>query len=213
MTSEIEKRLCAVPVVPVVQARAPDVAVNTAQALVDGGLSVIEVVLRTPEALQCLDAILHQVPGAMIGAGTVLNTEQARSAVGVGAQFIVSPGLDKGVVDIAKENELPVYPGVATATELQCAWNMGLRAVKFFPAAQAGGPAMLRSLSAVFREMSFMPTGGISLSNLADYLAVPAVIACGGSWLTPKAEIDNGNFEAVAELARQAVSIAAAARG
>ena len=213
MTSEIEKRLRAAPVVPLIQATDIDVAVTTARALIEGGLTVIEVVLRTPEALQCLDAIGGEVPDALTGAGTVLNAEQARSAVHSRARFIVSPGLDEGVIDIARKNKLPVYPGVATATELLRAWNMGLRAVKFFPAVEAGGPPMLKSLSAVFRDMVFMPTGGVTASNLGDYLAIPAVIACGGSWLTPKAEIDNGNFKAVTELARQAVSIAAAARG
>ena len=213
MTSEIEKRLRAVPLVPLVQASDVDVAVTTARALVDGGLSVIEVVLRTPEALQCLEAIVDQVPAAITGAGTVLNAGQARSAVQSRGQFIVSPGLDEGVVEVATENKLPVYPGVATATELQRAWNMGLRAVKFFPAAQAGGPPMLKSLSAVFRDMSFMPTGGVTSSNLADYLALPAVLACGGSWLTPQAAIDGGDFAAVTGLARQAVAIALAARG
>jgi 2-dehydro-3-deoxyphosphogluconate aldolase/(4S)-4-hydroxy-2-oxoglutarate aldolase len=212
MSSEIEKRLRAVPVVPLVEANDPRVAVRTAQALVDGGLTIVEVVLRTEEAFQCLSAIIDSVPDAVSGAGTVLNAEQAQAAVQAGARFIVSPGLDDGVVEIARKNKLPVYPGVATATELQRARNMGLRTVKFFPAGLAGGPAMLKALGSVFRDMSFMPTGGVSAANLADYLAVPSVIACGGSWLTPKTEIDKSNFDAVTELAREAASIASTAR-
>ena len=212
MSSEIEKRLRAVPVVPLIQPDDPRVAVKTAQALVDGGLTIVEVVLRSEEAFQCLREITDSVPDAISGAGTVLNAEQAQAAVQAGARFIVSPGLDDGVVEVARKNKLPVYPGVATATELQRARNMGLRTVKFFPASLAGGPAMLKALSLVFRDMSFMPTGGVSAANLADYLAVPSVIACGGTWLTPKTEIDKSNFDAVTELAREAASIALTAR-
>jgi 2-dehydro-3-deoxyphosphogluconate aldolase/(4S)-4-hydroxy-2-oxoglutarate aldolase len=212
MSSEIEKRLRAVPVIPLIQPDDPRVAVKTAQALVDGGLTIVEVVLRSEEALQCLREITDSVPDAISGAGTVLNAEQAQAAVQAGARFIVSPGLDDDVVEVARKNKLPVYPGVATATELQRARNMGLRTVKFFPASLAGGPAMLKALSSVFRDMSFVPTGGVSAANLADYLAVPSVIACGGSWLTPKTEIDSGNFDAVTVLAGEAASIAAVAR-
>lgn len=212
MSSEIEKRLRAVPVVPLIQPDDPRIAVKTAQALVDGGLTIVEVVLRSEEALQCLREINDSVPDAISGAGTVLNAEQAQAAVQAGARFIVSPGLDDGVVEVARKNKLPVYPGVATATELQRARHMGLRTVKFFPASLAGGPAMLKALSSVFRDMSFVPTGGVSAANLADYLAVPSVIACGGSWLTPITEIASGNFDAVTVLAEEAASIAAVAR-
>ena len=128
--------------------------------------------LRTPEALQCLAAITEAVPGAITGAGTVLNSDQAQSAVSVGAGFIVSPGLDQGVVNIANENDIRVYPGVVTATEVQRAWNMGLRALKFFPASLAVGRPMLKSLAAVFRDMSFMPTGGISPLNLTPHAVI-----------------------------------------
>jgi len=209
---DINKTLRATPVVPLIQADDPAVAIEIARALIEGGLTVLEIVLRTPAALDCLAAIASSVDGATAGAGTVLNAEQATAAVKVGARFIVSPGLDGGVVDVALGNDMPVYPGVATATEMQAAWNMGLRVVKFFPAGQAGGTAMIRSLTSVFRDMSIMPTGGVSAENLADYLAVPAVIACGGSWLTPKSAIDAGDYAAITELARAAVTIAREAR-
>lgn len=212
MNSDIAYRLRAVPIVPLVQSRDTGVAVRTAKALVAGGLTVLEVVFRNVEAIECMAAIVEAVPDAITGAGTILNAEQAQLAVRAGAQFIVSPGLDDGVVDVAMDSDLPIYPGIATATELQCAWNMGLRAVKFFPAGQSGGPAMIKSLSSVFRDVSFMPTGGVSAANLAEYLAVPSVLACGGSWLTPKNEIENGNYDAVTALAGEAASIAAAAR-
>ena len=212
MTNLISDRLQKTPVVPLVQATDTDIAVRTTNALFAGGLTVIEVVMRTEEALDCMAAITKAVPDAITGAGTVLSAEQAKRAVDAGAQFIVSPGLDDGVVAVAKDHNLPVFPGIATATELQRAWNMGLRTVKFFPAGQAGGPPMLKSFSSVFRDVSFMPTGGVSAANLSEYLAVPAVIACGGSWLTPANEIEAGNYDAVTALAKDAAAIAHKAR-
>jgi 2-dehydro-3-deoxyphosphogluconate aldolase/(4S)-4-hydroxy-2-oxoglutarate aldolase len=213
MTETVESRLRTTPVVPLIQADDPAVAVATARALVDGGLGVLEVVMRTQAALACMRAIAAEVPDALMGAGTVLSTEHAHSALDAGARFIVSPGLSEDVVRVASDAGLPVFPGVATATELQRAWNLGLRIVKFFPAGQAGGVAMIKALASVFRDVRFMPTGGVSASNLADYLAVPAVIACGGSWLTPKEAIAAGDYRAVTELAAQAVAIAAKTRG
>jgi 2-dehydro-3-deoxyphosphogluconate aldolase/(4S)-4-hydroxy-2-oxoglutarate aldolase len=174
---------------------------------------VLEVVMRTDAALDCLRAIGREVPDAIVGAGTVLSAEHARSAAAAGACFIVSPGLHEDVVRAAQEAGLPAFPGTATATEVQRAWNLGLRAVKFFPAGQAGGIPMIKALASVFRDVRFMPTGGVSAANLADYLAVPAVIACGGSWLTPKEAIAAGDYRAVTVLAREAVAIANTVRG
>ncbi len=213
MTDSLERRLERAPVIPLVQAADPDVAVAVSRALVEGGLTVVEVVLRTPEALKCLEAVANSVPEAITGAGTVLNAAQAEAAVSAGAGFIVSPGLDEDVVGLARQKALPVFPGIATASEAQHAWNLGLRAVKFFPAGQAGGIAMLQALGSVFREMRFMPTGGISASNLADYLAVPSVLACGGSWLTPASAVSEGKYDEITRLAAEAVDIASSARG
>ena len=148
------------------------------------------------------------VPDAVIGAGTVLTVNQAKAVTDAGAEFIVSPGLHAGVIEVAKNAGLQVFPGIATPTELQQAWNLGIDIVKFFPAGLSGGTAMLKALSAVFRGVQFMPTGGVSASNLGDYLALPAVLACGGSWLTPTAEIDAGNFDVVSRLAEEALVIA-----
>jgi 2-dehydro-3-deoxyphosphogluconate aldolase/(4S)-4-hydroxy-2-oxoglutarate aldolase len=213
MTSIIETRLRATPVVPLIQADSDAVAVATARALVAGGLTVLEVVMRTDAALDCLRAIGRDVPDAIVGAGTVLSAEHARSAAAAGARFIVSPGLHEDVVRASQEAGLPVFPGTATATEVQRAWNMGLRLLKFFPAGQAGGVPMIKALASVFRDVRFMPTGGVSASNLADYLALPAVAACGGSWLTPREAIAAGDWQAVTDLAKQAIAIAGAARG
>lgn len=210
---ELIRRLQRAPVVPLVQAEEAPVAVATAKALVAGGLSVIEVVLRTDAALTCLGEIAEKVPGAIVGAGTVLTAAQARAALDSGAEFIVSPGLDADVVRIARDAGVPVFPGIATATELQMAWNLGLEVVKFFPAGLAGGTAMLNALSAVFRKVKFMPTGGVSAQNLPDYLALPAVIACGGSWLTPAAAIARGDYAEVTRLAAESLIIAGQARG
>jgi 2-dehydro-3-deoxyphosphogluconate aldolase/(4S)-4-hydroxy-2-oxoglutarate aldolase len=212
-TDSIEARLQSTPVVPLIQAGDPAVAVATARALLEGGLTVLEVVMRTDAALQCIEAIAQQVPEAIVGAGTVLSRVHANAAAAAGARFIVSPGLHEDVVAAAAEHGLPVFPGVATATEAQRAWNMGLRVLKFFPAGQAGGVPMIKALASVFRDVRFMPTGGVSADNLAEYLAVPAVIACGGSWLTPAADIAAGNYDAVRELAAEAVAIARKARG
>ncbi len=210
--STIEQRLKAAPVVPLVVPADADTAIRTAQALVDGGLTVIEVVLRTPQAIHCLGEIVRAVPSAIVGAGTVLSAEQAKAVLEEGAQFIVSPGFHAPVVEVAQAAGVPIFPGVATATEAQQAWNMGLRALKFFPASLAGGPAMLKALASVFKDVSFMPTGGVSASNLADYLALPCVLACGGSWLTPQSAIDQNNYAEITRLAAEAVSIATQAR-
>lgn len=195
------------PVVPLVQSNNPDEAVKISEALLEGGLKVLEVVLRTDEAYKCLEKIVQEFPDVQVGAGTVISADHTKKALDCGAKFIVAPGLTEGVVSVSQANNVPVLPGVATASELQRAWNMGLRTVKFFPASLAGGPKMLKALSSVFRDVSFMPTGGVNAANLTEYLTVPAVLACGGSWLTPKDEIAAGNFEAITKLAAQALEI------
>lgn len=212
MSNEILARLAKAPVVPLVGPDDAESGTLTAQALVDGGLTVVEVVLRTPAAIDCLGDIARNVPGAIIGAGTVLSTEQAEKVIEAGAKFIVCPGLHEPIVRLAQEAGIPIFPGVSTATEAQVAWNLGLRTLKFFPASLCGGVPMLKALGAVFKEMKFMPTGGVSAANLSDYLALPAVLACGGSWLTPKAAIEEGNYEIITELAAEAVRIATEAR-
>jgi 2-dehydro-3-deoxyphosphogluconate aldolase / (4S)-4-hydroxy-2-oxoglutarate aldolase len=201
-----------VPVVPLVKADDPAVAVKISRALAAGGLTVVEVVFRTDRALECLKAVADDVPEMIAGAGTVLSAAQAEQALTSGARFIVSPGLDEGVVRVARAAGVPVYPGIATATELQRAFNLGLDVVKFFPASIAGGIPAIKALASVFRTVRFMPTGGISAKNLAEFLAVPAVLACGGSWLTPDDAIAAGEYGVVTRLAEEALQIAAVAR-
>jgi 2-dehydro-3-deoxyphosphogluconate aldolase/(4S)-4-hydroxy-2-oxoglutarate aldolase len=208
----INELLAQSPVVPLVQADDPRVAVKTSRALAEGGLKVAEVVFRTDRALECLQAVADEVPETIAGAGTVLSASQATAAIENGAKFIVSPGLDDGVVGVAMEHGVPVFPGTMTPSEVQRAFNLGLDVVKFFPASIAGGVPALKALGSVFRSMKFMPTGGVSAGNLAEFLAVPSVLACGGSWLTPAASIAAGDYEQVTALAREAIQIAAKAR-
>ncbi len=212
MSEPLEQRLAAAPVVPLVQADDPAVAVRVSRALAAGGLSVIEVVLRSDAALDCLAAIDAELPEVVAGAGTVLDAGQAAEALAHGARFIVSPGLDREVVAAAQGARVPVYPGVATATEAMAARSLGLASVKFFPASIAGGVAALKALGSVFRDLRFMPTGGIGPGNLAEYLALPQVLACGGSWLTPANAIADGDYATLTRLAREALAIAAQAR-
>jgi len=212
MTDVIENILQAVPVVPLVQADDPDVAVQTSRSLVAGGLRVVEVVFRTDSALECLKAVAAEVPDAIAGAGTVLTAKQAEAALKNGAKFIVSPGLDDDIVRIAIDAGVPIYPGVMTAGEIQHAYNLGLSTVKFFPASIAGGVPAIKAYASVFRTMRFMPTGGVSAGNLHEFLGVPAVLACGGSWLTPADAVKAGDFAVVQKLAEEAVAIAKAAR-
>ena len=210
MQSNLNEVLEASPVVPLVQSSSPAEAVKISQALLDGGLKVLEVVLRTDEAFDCLAEIAKEFPDVQVGAGTVLSADHVKRALDCGAKFIVSPGFHPELVAASQAADVPVLPGVATASELQHAWNMGLRTVKFFPASLAGGPKMLKALSSVFRDVRFMPTGGVSAANLNEYLDVPAVLACGGSWLTPKDAIAAGDFAAVTKLAKEALAIAKA---
>ena len=209
----ISKVLESVPVVPLVQADDPAVAIKVSRALAAGGLTVAEVVFRTDRALDCLQAVADDVPEMIAGAGTVLSAEQARQAIDHGAKFVVSPGLDDGVVGTCQDAGIPVYPGTYTPSDIQHAFNLGLDVVKFFPASIAGGIPALKAVAGVFRTMKFMPTGGVSAANLADFLAVPSVLACGGSWLTPADAVASGDFAKITKLAEEAIAIANSARG
>lgn len=213
MSNDLAQRLQSAPVVPLVGEDDPDTAVAVTRALAAGGLTVIEVVMRSDNAQKGMEAILNETEGLLVGAGTVLTLEQAKSVVASGAQFIVCPGLVDSIAEYCLAENIPIYPGTMTAGEVQRAYAMGLREVKFFPASLAGGVPMLKAYSSVFRDMRFMPTGGVSPGNLAEFLAVPSVIACGGSWLTPKDAIAAGRFEDITTLAGEAIAIARTARG
>ncbi len=206
--TDLNSRLANAPVVPLVQADDPKIAVATTRALAAGGLTVIEVVLRTPSSMDCLSAICDLDDDIIVGAGTVLSAEQASTVLDQGAKFIVSPGLDESIVQIAQENNIPVFPGINTPSEIMKARNLGLNMLKFFPATIAGGIPALKAFGSVFGDVKFMPTGGVSAGNLADFLALENIVACGGSWLTPAAAIAAGNYDAISRLAEEAVSIA-----
>lgn len=212
MKDKLANRLGGATVVPLIGENDPARAVATAKALGEGGLSVIEVVMRSDDAQKGMEAILAETDGLIVGAGTVLTLDQAKSVRASGAEFIVCPGLVDEIAEYCLAENMPIYPGTMTAGEVQRAYALGLREVKFFPASLAGGVPMLKALSSVFREMRFMPTGGVSAGNLADFLALPSVLACGGSWLTPKDAVEAGNYDRITQLAKEAVDIAQSAR-
>lgn len=197
-------------VIPVIVIEREADAVPLARALVDGGLPVLEVTFRTAAAAASIAAIRREVPEAVVGAGTLLTPKMVADAKAAGAVFGVAPGFDPAVVRAAAEAGLPFCPGVATASELSQALSAGAKMVKFFPAEAAGGVKMIKNLLGAFRftGVNFMPTGGIGVGNLAEYLAVPEVICCGGTWVVPKEALKEGDFEKIRELAAEAAALA-----
>jgi 2-dehydro-3-deoxyphosphogluconate aldolase/(4S)-4-hydroxy-2-oxoglutarate aldolase len=210
--SAFDAALQVVPVIPVIVLQSSEHAAPVAEALIEGGIPIFEITLRTAAGLPSIEEVAKKFPDALTGAGTVLNESQARQAIDAGSRFIVSPGWDDGVVEMAQAAGIPVVPGVATASEVQRAYNHGLRVLKLFPAGIAGGIPMLKALSSVYSEVGFVPTGGVSADNLADFLALPNVKAVGGSWLTPAQAIAEGRFEEITRLANEARKIAADVR-
>jgi 2-dehydro-3-deoxyphosphogluconate aldolase/(4S)-4-hydroxy-2-oxoglutarate aldolase len=201
------------PVIPLIEADDAASGLAAARALGAAGIAVVEVVQRTDASLACLRAVAGALPDLVVGAGTVLSADQATACLDAGAQFVVSPGLDPDVVAATSARGCVAIPGVMTPTEVQLALKLGLDLVKFFPAATAGGVGALRALASVFRDIRFIPTGGISASNLPGYLALECVTACGGSWMTPKDAIASGDCARIGALAADALAIAASARG
>lgn len=195
------------PVIPVIVLQHVDDAVPVAQALVDGGVRVLEVTMRTPVALRCIEAIARAVPQAIVGAGTVRSAADARAALAAGARFAVSPGYTAAVGAACREIGLPLLPGVATASELMAAQDAGHHFVKFFPASAAGGIPLLKALAGPFPDVSFCPTGGITPQNARDFLALPQVKVCGGSWLTPQDAIEARDWPRITRLAQEAVAL------
>jgi 2-dehydro-3-deoxyphosphogluconate aldolase / (4S)-4-hydroxy-2-oxoglutarate aldolase len=209
---EFAQFIGALRVIPVVEIPSVDDAVPLARALVDAGLPCAEITFRTASAADAIAAIAAAVPDIRVGAGTVVTVAQAEAALAAGASFLVAPGFDPAVVDFALARGVPIVPGVCTPTEVVMAINRGLSVLKLFPAEAAGGVAYLKALAAPFGGVRFVPTGGISADNLAAYLAVKQVIACGGSWMVKKALIAAGEFDAIRRLAAEAREIASAAR-
>ncbi len=200
-------------VVPVIVIDDAAHAVPLAAALSDGGLPVAEVTFRTAAAAEALRRIAGERPDLLAGAGTVLNVRQAREAVDAGARFIVSPGFGPAVVDWCLEHGVPVFPGVCTPTDIQAALERGLGTLKFFPAEPAGGVAYLKAICAPFVGVQFIPTGGVSATNVGSYLALEQVVACGGSWMAPADWIRGQQFDRIREETRNAVTAVRVALG
>ncbi len=190
------------PVIPVIVIQRLQDAVPLAQALVDGGVRVLEVTLRTPVALAAIGAIARAVPQAIVGAGTVRSAADARAAKDAGSAFAVSPGYTTAVAAACRAAALPLLPGVATASEVMAALADGIHFLKFFPASAAGGIAMLKALAGPFPDVFFCPTGGITAETAALFLALPSVKVCGGSWLTPADAVLAGDWARITQLAR-----------
>jgi 2-dehydro-3-deoxyphosphogluconate aldolase/(4S)-4-hydroxy-2-oxoglutarate aldolase len=198
--------------VPVVEIGDPGLAVPLGDALVDGGLGCAEITFRTSAAAAAIRALRLGRPDVLVGAGTVLTVEQVDAAADAGAAFIVAPGFSPGVVDRALGLGLPVIPGVCTPTEIELALSHGVDVLKFFPAEAAGGVAFLKAVAAPYRSVRFVPTGGIGPENVARYLAIPQVLACGGSWMVAKDLVAAGDFATIRRLTAEAVALVRAAR-
>ena len=198
-------------VIPVVVLEDADQAEPLAEALLEAGLPCAEVTFRTaaaPEGIKRMAAF----PELTVGAGTVLNEEQAARALEAGASFVVTPGLSAAVVKYCQKNKTPVTPGIATPSEIMAGLDLGLDLLKFFPAGNLGGPKTLKALSGPFRQVRFIPTGGVNADNMTEYLSLPQVAACGGSWMVKASLMAEGRWDEVRRLAGQAVRVAAQAR-
>lgn len=208
MSKQMEEKFAELKVVPVVVLDDAKDAVPLAKALCEGGIPCAEVTFRTAAARDSIKAMAEAYPDMLVGAGTVLKTEQVDSAVEAGAKFIVSPGFDPEIVDYCLEKGIPVFPGCITPSEVAQAVKRGLKVVKFFPAEQFGGIATIKALSAPYVGLKFMPTGGISAKNLKEYLACKPIVACGGSWMVKKDMIQAGEFDKIRELTAEAAALA-----
>ncbi|OHC76248.1 MAG: keto-deoxy-phosphogluconate aldolase [Rhodoferax sp. RIFCSPLOWO2_12_FULL_60_11] len=195
------------PVIPVIVLNDIAHAVPMARALVAGGIRMLEVTLRTPQALACIEAIARDVPEAVVGAGTVRTRADAQAAAMAGARFAVSPGFTPAVGQACRDVGLALLPGVATGSEIMQALEAGFTELKFFPALQAGGPAMLKAWSGPFFDVKFCPTGGVTLQNAPDLLALPNVLCVGGSWLVPADALAQGDWVRITQLARATKSL------
>ena len=200
-------------VVPVVVLNDTKDALPLAKALVEGGLPCAEVTFRTEAAEESIRQMAAEYPEMLVGAGTVLTTEQVDRAVNAGAKFIVSPGFDPEIVDYCLSKKIPIFPGCVTPSEVAQAVKRGLKVVKFFPAEQYGGVATIKALAAPYTMVRFMPTGGVSAKNLKDYLSCDKIIACGGSWMVKGDMIKAGEFDKICEMTKEAVALAKEIRG
>ncbi len=199
-------------IIPVVVLNEAKDARPLARALIEGGLPVAEVTFRTAAAEESIRIMTAEFPQLLVGAGTILSTDQADCAVQAGAKFIISPGLNPKVVKHCQKIGIPITPGVVTPSEIEQALALGLDVVKFFPAEPSGGLAMIRALAAAYTKLKFMPTGGINANNVADYLHCEKILACGGSWMVKRDLITAGEFDRITALCREAVNIVKSAK-
>lgn len=199
------------PVIPVLKIDDVNDAVPLARALAKGGLRVIEITLRTADALECIRRAAGEVEEAVVGAGTILNAAQFDQAARAGSRFIVSPGITHNVISAAAASDVPLLPGAITPGEMMTAMDAGLDFLKFFPAEQAGGASFLKSLASPFQGLRFCPTGGIGVGNARDYLGLPNVVCVGGSWVAPDAMVKAGKWAEIEALAREASGMKKAA--
>lgn len=198
----LEQRLQQIKIVPVIAINDAAHAVPLAKVLVENGLPCAEVTFRTDAAQESIRLMRDAYPKLLIGAGTVLTTQQVDQAISAGADFIVSPGLNPTTVKYCQQRGIAIVPGVNNPSLVEQAMELGLKTLKFFPAEPSGGVAMLKALSAVY-PVQFMPTGGVNPRNVADYLAIPSVVACGGTWMVPSDLMDSGNWDEIARLVRE----------
>jgi 2-dehydro-3-deoxyphosphogluconate aldolase / (4S)-4-hydroxy-2-oxoglutarate aldolase len=205
--SDVIERLAAVRIVPVLTAVDADQAEHACRALLAGGLSAIEITFRTDAAVEAIRRAAG-VDGLLVGAGTVLSSEQLEQAVDAGARFAVAPGTNDRVVEAAQRSDVPFIPGVATPSEIEHARALGCRVLKVFPASVVGGPAFLKAVAPVYPDVRFVPTGGVNPDNLVSYLEVPAVLACGGTWICERKLLEDGRFDEIERRAREAVELA-----
>ena len=212
MMKTLEERFYDYAVVPVVVLNDADDAIPLADALIKGGLPCAEVTFRTDAAEESIRRICESFPDMLVGAGTVLTTKQVERAYKAGAKFIVSPGFDPEIIDYCISIGLPVLPGCITPSEIAQAVKRGLNVVKFFPAEQSGGVAMIKAMAAPYSMVKFMPTGGISTKNLADYLSCDKILCCGGSWMVKEDLIKSGSFDKITDMTREATALARSIR-
>ncbi len=194
-------------IIPVIAVQRASDAINIAKALMDGGIEILELTLRTKEAIAAIEMIARSLPNAVIGAGTVLNLEQLKIVQDAGARFAISPGLTPSLASGVKSVQIPLIPGVATASELMIALENGYGSVKFFPAQNAGGVAMLKAFSGPFKEVKFCPTGGIGIENMNEYLSLANVLCVGGSWLTPSDLIEKKDWGGITKIAKNSLEM------
>ncbi|MDD5937374.1 MAG: bifunctional 4-hydroxy-2-oxoglutarate aldolase/2-dehydro-3-deoxy-phosphogluconate aldolase [Clostridiales bacterium] len=204
--NEVLQRFEKLGIIPVVKIDDANHAAPLAKALCEGGLPVAEVTFRTEAAEEAIRRMVEACPDMFVGAGTVLTTEQVDRAIAAGCKFIVSPGLNPKIVKYCQEKNIPITPGTSSPTDIEQAIELGLEAVKFFPAEQSGGIAKIKAMAAPYVNMRFMPTGGINAKNINSYLDFPKILACGGSWMVNEALINAGQFDEIKRLTREAVN-------